>query len=352
MKKYHHLTQQQRYTIQDLLEIGKTQKFIASEIGVNKSSISREISRNRNSRGGYKAKGAQTRYVGERKCIFDYPRKINGDLEQLVIEKLLLGWSPEQISGRLRLENSEWSISHETIYTWIYKTNSQYKKLLRRCGKRQRRGNIRKRRWIGKEPKKSIVERPPDCDKRATTGHWERDLVEGIRGHSALLVIVDRKSKLTVLEKVETHHADHVNTKTDEGLNLRCLVIHSVTNDNGIEFGKPAELEKRINAPVFFCHPYSSWERGTVENTNGLIRQVFSKKTNFDEITNDRIQEAEDMLNSRPRKTLNYKSPHEFHYEENFKLIESKNCYRKKRYQRIIREERDSLILAGVALES
>lgn len=209
MKNYHHLTQQQRYTIQDLIELGKTHKFIAGEVGVDRSTISREISRYRNARGGYKAKGAHAQAVSGRQSIYDYPRKIKGLLEQVILEKLNLGWSPEQISGRLKFENSEWSISHETIYNWIYKVHPIFKKSLRREGKRQRRGNVRKRRWIGKEPKKSIEQRPLECTDRESTGHWERDLVEGIRGHSALLVIVDRKSRLTVLEKVESHYSEH-----------------------------------------------------------------------------------------------------------------------------------------------
>jgi len=350
MKNYHHLTQQQRYTIQDLFELGKTHKFIANEVGVDRSTISREISRHRNGRGGYKAKGAHAHAVGARTSIFDYPRKIKGLLEQVIIEKLLFGWSPEQISGRLKLENSDWSISHESIYNWIYKTNPQYKKILRREGKRQRRGNTRKRRWVGKEPRKSITERPVACAERAETGHWERDLVEGIRGHSALLVIVDRKSKLTVLEKVDSHYAEHVNEKTNNGLALRQLNVDSMTNDNGIEFGQQADLEIKLKAPVFFCHPYSSWERGTVENTNGLIRQVFPKKTNFDKVTNDELQQVENMLNFRPRKTLNYETPHEFHYEEKTKLINSKNYYRKKRNQRIDKEFHESLARAWCAL--
>lgn len=336
MKKYNQLTQQQRYIIQDLIELGKSQSFISRELNVNRSTISREIKRNKNSKGGYKAKGAHTFARGRRRTAWDSNRKIQGTLEEMIFEKLSYGWSPEQISGRLRIENKEWSISHESIYNWIYKIAPECKKALRRQGRRQKRGNVKKRRTpFWKEPKKSIENRDASANNRTELGHWERDLVEGVRSHSAILVMVDRKSRYSILSKVSSHQSEHINEKTSGELQKGNHSVISMTNDNGIEFGKWGELEEQLNANVYFCHPYSSYERGTVENTNGLLRQFFPKKTNFDDISNDKIKLAQNNLNYRPRKIHNYLTPHEIHFGEKQKLINSKNYYTRKINQRI-----------------
>jgi IS30 family transposase len=239
MNKYTQLTQQQRYIIQDLFNLEKTQTYIAIELGVNRSTICRELHRNKNLKSLYKAKGAQLSTVDRRFAANEGYQKIKNKLKEIVVEKLNIGWSPEQITGRLKLEDSIHKISHESIYTWIYNKEPTYKLKLRRQGRRQRRGNKKKKRqWVGKEARKLIDERPLVCDERNEIGHWERDLVEGVKSHSSLLVIVDRTSRLSILNKVSTHHADHVNKKTHEGLKEDDHPVFSMTNDNGIEFGQ------------------------------------------------------------------------------------------------------------------
>ena len=176
-----------------------------------------------------------------------------------------------------------------------------------------------------KAPKKLISERSELANLRAESGHWERDLLEGRRGGPALLVAQDRKTRRVFLKKVSSRRADEVNKATSA-----CLMgqkILSITNDNGMEFGCGNELEKIIGAPVYYCHPYTSWERGSVENTNGLIRQYFPKRTDFNEVSEQDIQRAEDAINNRPKKVLGYRTPSEVHDGQKLKLIKSESHY-------------------------
>lgn len=348
MENYHHLTQRHRYLIVDLLSLQKTKASIARELGVHRSTVGREIKRNsRTSRGGfYNAKGAHRCAQGRRLEAYCFRHKIEGLLEQVVIEKLQMGWSPEQISGRLRLEG-RFSISHETIYRWIYNMAPSMKRCLRFKWRRRRRCGKRRRRGLEKYPRKYIDLRPESANDRVEIGHWERDLLEGLRGKSALLVLNDRKSRLTKIKRTLSHHSLHVNDQTVRAIgNESCK---SMTNDNGIEFGKYEDLELKIASPVFYCHAYTSWERGTVENTNGLIRHVYPKKTNFNMVTDEEIQVLENALNLRPRKMFNFRTPEEIHYGKNKRLIKGRDALYRERNQRLDREFYDSLVAAGVA---
>lgn len=349
MKNYHHLTQRQRYLIVDLLSLKKKKSFIARELGVHRSTIGREIKRNsRTSRGGhYNARGAQSNADSYRRNAYEYRHKIEGLLEQVIVEKLMVGWSPEQISGRLKLEG-RFSISHETIYRWIYNMRPEMKRCLRFKWRRRRRCGKRRRRGLEKYPRKSIEERPEAATERSELGHWERDLVEGRRGKSALLVLNDRKSRLTKIERAHSHYSLHVNDQTVKAIGKE--VCKSITNDNGMEFGKYEDLEMKISSPVFYCHAYTSWERGTVENTNGLIRHFYPKKTNFNKITDEEIEALENTLNLRPRKMFNFRTPEEIHYDKKKKMIKSKSALYRERNKRLEEEFSSSLVAAGVAL--
>ena len=348
MKGYHHLTQRQRYIIQDLVSLGKSKSEIATELGVNRSTLTRELKRNSNQKGGYSALGAQSYAKGRKLGSYDYRRKIEGLLEQIVIEKLGVGWSPEQICGRLKLEG-RWSLSHETIYRWIYNLHPEMKRALRFKWRRKKRISRNKRRGLEKYPRKLIDARPEVANQREELGHWERDLLEGLRGKTALLVMNDRKSRLTKIIRVQSHHCLHVNDQTVKAIGKeRCRTI---TNDNGIEFGKYEDLEKKLSVPIYYCHAYTSWERGTVENTNGLIRHFFPKKTNFNKISDDEIQTLENTLNLRPRKMFNFRTPEEIHYTKQRKMIKGKTALYQDMNERFEREFHQSLINAGVALE-
>jgi IS30 family transposase len=335
MKRYYQLTQRQRFIIQDLFELGKNFTEIAKEVEVHRTTISREIKRNSNGKGGYRARGAHQSAKYRQTNIWDSPRKIDGVLEEVIIEKLRLCWSPEQISGRLKLEG-KWSISHESIYQWIYKIAPDFRKALRRKS-RARRGLKKRRRGLEKRPRKYIEERPEEANIRSEFGHWERDLLEGRRSGPALLVMNDRKSRLTRIKRVFSHQSSEVSEATKSLLmNENKLTI---TNDNGIEFGGYEKLEKQLGLPVYFCQPYTSWQRGTVENTNGLIRQFYPKHFDFKRISDEEITMLENNLNYRPRKTHGFRTPNEIHFSKKLKLIKERSTYKKQRRQRIFKEE-------------
>lgn len=335
MKGYHQLTQRQRFIIQDLRDLGKNLTEIAKELGVHRSTISREIKRNSNCKGGYRALGAETYRKGRRVDKYDRHRKIAGVLEEVIIEKLGQAWSPEQISGRLKLEG-KWSISHESIYRWIYNIAPEFKAALRhRC--RRRRGLKKRRRGLEKKPRKFINLRSEAANQRTELGHWERDLLEGRRSGPSLLVANDRKSRLTKIKRVFSHNSSEVSEATTNL--LKNEITTTLTNDNGVEFGEYEKLEKELSIPVYFCQPYTSWQRGTVENTNGLIRQFYPKRSDFWQINDEEIKYIELNLNNRPRKTHGFKTPYEIHYSKQTKLIKEESTYKKQRTQRYIQEE-------------
>jgi IS30 family transposase len=342
MGSYRRLTRVDRITIQKGLEQGKNRAEIAAELGFHRSSVGRELKRNKAVKASYNWRGAQAKAVSAKKQRHEYRRKIEGPLEELVRQKLEQFLSPQQISERLRYEKSEWKLSHETIYKWVYFLAPDYRAYLRwRSRKRQKRSR-RLRRLEFKFPKKIITERPESANLRAEIGHWERDLLEGQRSGPALLVIQERKSRRTILQKINSKHAVHVNAATASS--LKDQKVLSMTNDNGIEFGCGDDLEKLIKAPVYYCHPYTSWERGSVENVNGLIRQYFPKKTDFSKVTEREIKQVEDALNCRPKKVLGYRTPREVHDGQTTKLIRSDSYYRKHLLVREYQSFRKSMI--------
>jgi IS30 family transposase len=172
-----------------------------------------------------------------------------------------------------------------------------------------------------------IEERPEQANSRGELGHWERDLLIGQVSGPALLVIQDRTSRYVIIRKVLNKTCAEVNRVTIEALKRH--KVCSTTNDNGSEFREYESLEAKLNAPVFFCHPYTSSERGTVENTNGLIRQYFPKGHDFNKVSEEDIQFVENAINKRPRKILGYRSAYEVHEEKTLKLVLSEKTYRR-----------------------
>ena len=327
METYRRLTREDRIVIDRSLAQGKNRAEIADELGFHGSSICREIRRNKALKAPYNWKGAHAKALISKKQRNEYKRKIEGPLEELVRQNLEDRLSPVQICERLALEESKWSLSHETIYRWIYFVAPDYRRCLRWKSRIRQKRSRRLRRLEFKFPKKMISERPESANIRAETGHWERDLLEGRRGGPALLVMQDRKTRRTIINKVESKHAAHVNAITADCLKNQKVL--SMTNDNGVEFGCGDELESLIKAPVYYCHPYTSWERGSVENVNGLIRQYFPKKTDFSKVTDEEIQQVEDALNARPKKVLGYRTAAEVHDGDTIKIIKSESYYRR-----------------------
>ena len=316
--RYKQLTLQKRYQISTLLEYGYTQKKIAKEIGVHPSTISREIKRNWNTNSEqYEYTTAHFNTEHRHKTKVKYT-VITPIVESYIREKLKVGWSPEQIAGRIKYE-SIGSISHETIYQFIYRNKAskgrlykylrhKNKKYHKRCNDYQRRGIIIDRVMIEKRPK--IVE------KKKRIGDLEIDTVIGKDHIGALVTAVDRKSKFTLIKKVPSKHAEVVTSALIEMLEPIKPVIKTITSDNGKEFAYHKQVSQVLDTDFYFANPYHSWERGLNEHTNGLIRQYLPKKTDFTQISKEEIVTIQDKLNHRPRKVLNYRTPYEVFFEE------------------------------------
>jgi IS30 family transposase len=311
MRTYKQLTQEQRYYIFQLNKKDFTQDEIAQEIGVNKSTISRELKRNTGQR-GYRPKQAQ-RKATERRQLASKAIKMTADMIEFVDNKLTEHqWSPEQISGWL-LEEKKIAISHERIYQHIWDDKKQggdlYQYLRCQGKKYQKRGSNGKRSRGQIIDRISIDDRPKVVDDKRRVGDWEIDTVIG-KGHSgALVTIVERKTLYTLIARVNGKRADWVTQATIQLMEPFKDRLHSITADNGKEFAYHTQISKVLDTAFYFAHPYSSWERGLNENTNGLIRQYFPKKTDFKTVTNEEVYSVMEKLNNRPRKSLGFRTP-------------------------------------------
>ena len=303
------LTQEQRYQIYALMKAGHNQTEIAEIVGVHKSTISREVRRNRGLR-GYRPKQAHQLAMNRRQ---DKARsRISVEDWQLVECLLREEWSPEQISLWLK-EEGYLAISHEWIYQHIIQDKHQggtlhkhlrcQKQRKKRYGSYERRGQI--------QNKVSIDERPAIVESRQRLGDWELDTIIG-KGHKqAIVSLSERKSRLSLITKVETKGAEGIKDAVISLLKPLARHVHTITSDNGKEFAKHEVIAETLNADFYFAHPYASWERGLNENANGLIRQYFPKGHDFTTITCKEIQKVMDKLNNRPRKCLGMKTPNQ-----------------------------------------
>lgn len=317
MKTYQQLTQRQRYQIWAGVKRGLMQREIATEVGVDRSTVSRELKRN-GTEGGYNPLEAER--LAHRRRREKGRRRIPDEIWEEVDKRIREGWSPEQISGRRRVEG-EYPVSHEWIYQHVYEDKMAGGDLhtYLRCRRKQRKryGSYRKRAAFAGFPK-SIDERPSIVAERGRIGDMEIDTMVGKNRHQAIITIVDRRSKLLRMRKVVRKTAPIVaQAVCDE---LKDLVVHTLTSDNGTEFAHYGYIARELDAEYYFCHPYSSWERGTNENTNGLIRQFFPKKTRFDRITAAHVRQVQEKLNDRPRKSLQYRTPNEVYFYEKEQL--------------------------------
>lgn len=314
MTSYTHFTQFDRIMLSALHKKGCTQADIARELGRDQGSVSRELDRNSDEDGTYHAGHARLRATARRDGANDALRRIENDpfLEKYIIKNLKKYWSPEQIAGRFFAEFGQ-VVCHETIYTYILR-HGVLKKFLR-CQKgkyRRRYGTEKREKQREKLKKRDIDIRPDIINSRERLGDWEGDTVEGLRGTGFLLTHVDRRSGYTMIERLKRDTAGEVRAATAARFSqIPCEKKLSVTYDNGSEFDCHEFIEKDTHMTVYFAHPYHSWERGTNENTNGLIRQFFPKKTSFAMITKEQTQLAERLLNTRPRKRLGYLTPRE-----------------------------------------
>lgn len=315
---YKQLDYLRRCKILAFWKAGYKQADIAKEVGVHQSTISRELNRNvtfvRTKLGSWQYKpdyaqaSANERHKHKYKVV-----KFTKEVEAFVREKIQEKWSPEQISGYAK-KHRLFSISKEWIYLFLLKDKQkggklflnlrhQNKKYRKRYGSPKRSGPIKNRRFID--------ERPAIVEEKTRVGDWEIDTIIGKQRQQAIVSIVDRVSKITILKKVSRKSARMVTTATIEGLTPYLKSVHSITADNGSEFAYHEEISKALSTEFYFAHPYSSWERGLNENTNGLIRQYFRKGSSFSEITDDVLESIMNNLNNRPRKSLGFATPNE-----------------------------------------
>ena len=297
---YTHLTEEQRYQIYALKKAGVRQNEIARVLNCDPSTISRELARNSGLR-GYRPKQAHELACARRAIN---ARRIDDATWQYVHAKLLEEWSPEQISAFAE-------ISHETIYQRVYADKRAgghvwrhlrcQKERRKRYGKTDRRGVIPNR--------KSIEERPAIVEARKRIGDFEADTIIGKKHKQAILSLVDRKSGFVMLKKVKQKTASAIRDATTDLLMPHRSRLHTITSDNGKEFAEHDAISKALQVDFFFAHPYSSWERGTNENTNGLVRQYFPKGRDFTTITEQEIAFVIHRLNNRPRKRHGFLTP-------------------------------------------
>ncbi len=307
MSTYTQLTREQRYQIKALLDTDISYRKIAKTIRVSPSTISRELKRNLGER-GYLPNQAHEKALARKKKKIK-PR-IKEEVWVLVKKELREDWSPEQISGKLKM--SEIFISHERIYQYVYadkraggtlwKHLRHPKKYRKRAGGRDRRGKIPNRR--------SIEERPAIVDERSRIGDWEADLILGKNHQGVAVTLTERNSRFTLLRTLPSKHAEPITQAIIELLKWDER-LKTITFDNGKEFARHEEIASALNADCYFAHPYSSWERGTNENTNGLIRQYLPKSRNLKEVSMEEEMMVMDKLNLRPKKCLGFKTPYE-----------------------------------------
>ena len=306
---YTQLTQEERYQIYALKKAGHIQAEIAEIVGRDAGTISRELRRNRGLK-GYRPQQAHNLALARRR---EKAQTRLGDEVWPRVEALIRDeWSPEQVVGRLEMEQGV-SISHEWIYQYIYTDKHSGGDLYRflRCQKarRKRYGTYDRRGIIPNQT--SIDDRPAIVDARKRFGDWEGDTVIGKGHRGALVTLVERKSLYTVIRAVPRKTAEAVRDAVTQGLTPHKDRVYTLTYDNGREFADHEGMAADLDARVYFAHPYASWEHGLNENTNGLIRQYFPKNRDLTTVTQQEIKQAMDKLNHRPRKSLGFRTPHE-----------------------------------------
>jgi len=303
--------------------LGYNQAEVAKCLGRSPGTVTRELQRNANCDGRYLPGVANIKANVRKRSHIQRPKTDDDKLMAHVADQLEQRWSPEQISGRLREVGCDElpgrTISHATIYRWIWadaERSRQFRPLLRVAWKPRRKpyGKPSKR---GQIPNRvSIDDRPDVVDERTRIGDWEGDTLTG-KGRSGYVVTcVDRCSRFVVGGKVRRRTADAVNEALSRALGqLPAEMRDTLTVDNGKEFAKHEALAEELGLSIYFAHAYSAWERGTNENTNGLLRQYLPKGRRFDDLTDHELQSYLDELNSRPRKCLNYRTPAEVRNE-------------------------------------
>jgi IS30 family transposase len=308
-----HLTLEEREVIAHMHRAGKMQTQIADRVGRSKSTISRELRRNR-SRNGYWAVAADGKAQTRRSQRPWISKLARPEVRRYVQERLRQYWSPDQIAARSHSDfpyARRQQVSHQTIYTWIgteAAAGKHWQRYLRRLGRkrpdRENRGRMR--------ACVSIEGRPAVVDRRSRFGDWEGDTIVGANHRGGAVTLVERKSGYLLLGRVPNLQAATVRQAAAQRYQSTPAVLRkTLTLDNGKEFAEHELLAIAAALKIYFARPYSAWQRGTNENTNGLIRQFFPKGTDLANIPEHRFTKVQQLLNDRPRKRLGYRSPNE-----------------------------------------
>jgi len=324
---YSHLAEADRIRIEVWLQEGRNQSYIARKLGRNRSTISREI-KNRGAPRTYIGRFAQINYVEKREACRPRKKIEETDIGLYVIAKIRAGWSPEAISGRINMEISKEIrpsadyINHESIYQFVYdsefgKSNKLYQYL--------RRGKKRRTRKYGRKTQKEIIpnrvfidRRPEEANQRTAVGHWESDTIH-YPERKGLNSLVERRTRYVELTKMQRRTAEE--TERAVRSKLRNHIRKTLTMDNGSENRNHESIAKSLSLLAFFCHAYHSWEKGTNENTNGLVRRYLPRRTDLDTISQQDLDDIANELNNRPRAILGFYTPKEMLEYEYQKLI-------------------------------
>lgn len=320
--KYKHFTIEEREKLQKLYWERKSIRYVASVLERSPSSVSRELRRNFPLQHRYTPRLAHERALEKRKYRGRKLRLKNRTIRRYLVEKLKEGYSPEQVAGRLPTDHPGESISHEAIYQYIYnqvnRNGHGYMKIgyrdlrpyLKRRHKRRTKKGMRRSLTVLKHRGNSIEQRPKEVDQRKKVGHWEGDSMVSRKNKVGLNTLVERKTGLVFISKINDHTSKETSEVVVERLkNIPLAFRKTLTVDNGTENFGYEKIENELQISCYFAHPYCSGERGTNENTNGLIRWYFPKRTDFATVTNEDITRIEYLLNTRPRKRLGWKTP-------------------------------------------
>jgi IS30 family transposase len=305
---YKHLSQAERYQIHALMKAGHDQSQIAKLLDRHKSTISRELSRNTGSR-GYRPKQACEMSADRAQHSRNAPT-VEPWVREAACALLCIQWSPEQIASQL-------PISHETVYQHVYADKAQGGTLWKhlRCQKQKRKRYASGRDRRGQIPnRRPLSERPLHIEARRQVGHWECDTVIGASHKGAVVTMVERKSGYAVMAKVEKKTSELVSSAIVDKLQPMAARVKTLTFDNGKEFAGHAHIDQQLQSTAYFARPFASWERGSNENLNGLLRQYVPKKRAMSTVSDEEIRMIQNRLNNRPRKRLGFKTPSEvFH---------------------------------------
>ena len=322
---YNHITSFQRNEISVLLRAGLKQNKIAELLGKTPSAISQELRRNKyNNKTGYDARIAKEKTKRRRIRANERFKKAENNewVRRYIVRSTKKYWSPEQISGRIKRkwpDDKSRHIGKDSIYEYLYNERKDLVRYLRcQKGKYRRRYGTRIREKQREEQKKKRIDKRPEIvEKRARIGDWEGDTIVG-KDKSHILTHVDRKSGFGMADKLSRGLAELTRKKTQERFNkLPKNKKFTITYDNGSTFAEHELTEKKTKVDIYFANPYHSWERGCNENFNGLLRQFFPKKSSFANIEQEDIERAVKLINNRPRKRLNYKTPNEVFHKKN-----------------------------------